>query len=883
MSNAAERERDFTSGLITILSLLNTLPTREEIIERATRLSEEYEYKGSLDVPIEEAMTAINTSMGEGTSLIDTETEHNYEWVSNIGISWAYAESYEKYLKRLKWSVPVVRTLGDVNTKILGHLQNPKDEGAWDRRGLVIGHVQSGKTASYIGLINKAADTGYKFIIVIAGIQNDLRKQTQERIDEGFIGRSSNPGDNKIIGVGINDRNYQHPVTLTNIDKDFNKMTADQSGWKINDFRKPVILIIKKNVSILRRLYNWLESLNATQKGEIADVPMLMIDDEADHASINTNKPNLDPTKTNAMLRRILKLFSKSCYVGYTATPFANIFINPDDYDEEARKELFPKDFIYCLDEPTTYFGPDKVFLNEESSDKILRCINDAENYIPSKHKRDYEVLGLPPSLYESIRCFILARAIRNLRGYHTRHCSMMINVSRFISIQNDICSYVSDYIDQMRKAVAPDNIDPEIQYKEDLRETFLQEFNNCGFNWQNISKVLPDVLDHIHIFVVNSRSEYKMDFKKYEKEGKGLTAIAIGGLSLSRGLTIEGLCTSYVYRNTRMYDTLMQMGRWFGYRSNYEDLCRIYLSLDSINWYSHISEASEELRLQIKQMRRNKLSPEKFGLYVRAHPDTLLITAPNKMRSGEKVTVKQNYAGKIRESYFLPNDAEINSFNLELIQEYWEAGFDKGFDAIDSTEKGWYIPDVNSETIRKFLMLFRTTESFIEQRNAFVDYLESISSEYPCGDVLIISPNTNNTRKEQTLNINSQKRTGVYDKEGNCWLPGKYRVASRGDEKLGLTREQVDEAENDYTDTGKTSPDFAYRKVRNKPLLMLHIIDVEPSNKNNRNESVKNVPAFGMSFPDGDYTQGIEVLANKVWINAHGAWSNTPDEYDDY
>ena len=188
-------------------------------------------------------------------------------------------------------------------------------------------------------------------------------------------------------------------------------------GWQINDFSKPIILVIKKNVRTLDALHKWLKAMNARGDGRISDVPMLMIDDEADNASINTNKDDIKPTRTNAAIRTILGLFTKSCYVGYTATPFANIFINPEAYDDEAREELFPKDFIYSLDAPTTYFGPDKVFLDEATSGVVLQRINDCEEYLPFSHKNASPVPELPPSLYRALDQFIVARAIRNLRG----------------------------------------------------------------------------------------------------------------------------------------------------------------------------------------------------------------------------------------------------------------------------------------------------------------------------------------------------------------------------------------------------------------------------------------------------------------------------------
>ena len=381
---------------------------------------------------------------------------------------------------------------------------------------------------------------------------------------------------------------------------------------------------------------------------------MLMIDDEADNASINTNREEINPTRTNSMIRKILDMFDKSCYVGYTATPFANIFINPDAYDEEVREELFPRDFIYCLDAPTTYFGPEKVFLEDENTVGILRKITDAENYIPYSLKKYDEIKELPPSLYLAVQEFILARTIRNLRGHERRHCSMMINVSRLVSIQNQVRSFISSYLKKLEEAVKanykmPYDIASRNKYMIDLERVFNKEFRGCEFPWATVKEKLFDTFKYLHLFVVNSKSDETLDYRKYEVDGVGLTAVAVGGLSLSRGITLEGLCVSYMYRNTRMYDTLMQMGRWFGYRPNYEDLCRIHLSEDSINWYAHISNASEGLRQQIKQMRKDGLSPKHFGLYVQAHPDSLLVTARNKMRSGEQITVKQNFSGIIR------------------------------------------------------------------------------------------------------------------------------------------------------------------------------------------------------------------------------------------
>ena len=482
-STVNTEERNIANALISGLANLTETPTREQVEVKAKQIAAIFGYTGDLRNIITEAMISVDTRMGSGVSLVDVAAKHDDQWVhKREDIDWTYTNAYEKFLRQEGWPPPMVTSLSDVTNRILGLLQDPRSEGTtWNRRGLVIGHVQSGKTANYSGLIARAADAGYKFIVVIAGIHNNLRRQTQERIDEAFIGRSSDPENRRAIGVGL-EPGYPHPATLTNVNEDFNKNTATKSGWKINDFSKPIILVIKKNVTTLTALHKWLKDLNAKGDGRISDVPMLLIDDEADNASINTNKDDLDPTRTNAMIRRILGLFAKSCYVGYTATPFANIFINPEAYDNDVREELFPRDFIYCLDAPTTYFGAEKVFLNEETSQSIVRPIDDCEDFIPYSHKRDHTITELPPSIYRALDEFIVTRAIRNLRGQTNKHCSMMINVSRFVPVQRAVRDFLSLREKKIREAVRanysiPESVSSANTYMQGLRRTFDDEY----------------------------------------------------------------------------------------------------------------------------------------------------------------------------------------------------------------------------------------------------------------------------------------------------------------------------------------------------------------------------------------------------------------------
>ncbi len=876
-------EQNVTAAVIALLDNLPEFSTHEQVEELVRRIAEVSGFTGDLRNIINEAMISVVTRMGAGVSLVDVTAKHDDQWVrKREDITWIYNSAYETFLRKDGWPPRIVQSLSDVTGRILGHLQDPHSEGTtWSRRGLVIGHVQSGKTANYTGLIARAADAGYKFIIVIAGIHNNLRKQTQERIDEAFIGRSSDPEDRRNVGVGLK-QDYPHPATLTNINEDFNKNTATKSGWKINDFSKPIILIIKKNVTTLTALHKWLKTLNAEGDGRISDVPVLLIDDEADNASINTNKEDLDPTRTNEMIRRILGLFAKSCYVGYTATPFANIFINPDAYDDDVREELFPRDFIYCLDAPTTYFGPEKVFLNDETSHSIVRPIDDCEDFLPYRHKRDDPVPELPPSLYRALDEFIVARAIRNLRGQSGKHCSMMINVSRFVAVQKTVRDFLSLRVTRLRESVRanymmPESISSANVYMQGLKTAFDSEYADAGFTWPEVKGALNEVFDHLHLYVINSKSDEVLDYKRYEKEGVGLTAIAVGGLSLSRGLTIEGLTVSYMYRNTKMYDTLMQMGRWFGYRPGYEDLCRVHLSRDSINWYSHIAEASEELIQQIKRMRRDGLSPKDFGLYVRSHPDSLLITAANKMRSGQEVTVEQSFSGRLRESYVVSTDPDVNARNFDLIAEHWRGGF--GGRSAEDTGKGLIFRDVPIAVVEDFLTRFETHSNFAGIKSDVVSYLQRIEEKHPLADVLLISPGGAPGNGGPFTLRNQVRAVGKDQPNGTEWRLNKDRVASRGDEKLGLDDAQKKEAEalaRGDDGTGAVS-DTHYRMVRNRPLLMIH--SLEP-----RDGAVAGpIAAFGVSFPYGDYSTTINVVVNRVYLQAMHGYRDDPDEEEDY
>lgn len=876
-------------------------PSYEEVQVKVEGMADLFGYTGDIDKVIRSVQAAISCTMELGSYITSNEDDHDINWIKRIKTSEnIYAGRYEEYLGTDGMPLVVINTISKSNDEILSLLDDPNKTEIFQRRGLVIGDVQSGKTSNYLSLITKAADAGYKFIIVIAGIHNNLRKQTQQRVDYGFIGRESfdlRKKDQKAkVGVGlkhgsIRDEDYPHPISLTTQDDDFNSKFSNQSQTEIGDFNKPVILVIKKNTSTLRTLDRWLRAYNTThQKGSKIDAPMLMIDDESDNASINTNKIEDDPTITNNYLRKILNLFNKSCYVGYTATPFANIFIDPESYSD-SYEDLFPKDFIYCLNPPSNYFGPQKIFLDDDYERiRIPLYKDEVETVFPNKHKTSLQISDLPQSLKDAVLTFVLTKAIRNLRGQSSSHCSMLINVSTWVKVQNQISNHVSSFLrDIGNDIVINGSMGNEFHNEiiDRFKYIYIEQFVDSGLSdeiyptWQAILDELIRIFDDSpkdydrDVFVVNSKTQKPLDYSEYSRQNKGLMAIVIGGFSLSRGLTIEGLTISYFYRNTKMYDTLLQMGRWFGYRPNYEDLCRIFMTDQAYAWYQHITKAVEDLRDQVGRMHQVKATPRDFGLYVQSSDDGLLVTARNKSRRGQKFEVSKSFSGELKELYLLTKNVDIQASNYTLFEELWKNLKIKNKESNLTIRSADVFKDVNTEDIYDFLLRFEPgfkPEAVSFGFNSAINYLEKVKNKYPEMDVSFITKGIVDSEIESFDQINMIERT-VFEDEGVYKL-NKARIGSQQDEKHGLSQELVDSetyiAEEDLINSGKNKINKAviYRKTRNKPLLMLYLIKPNPKEDNNQKFifNPNGIPTLALSFPFGDTGTRVTILANTVY-----------------
>ena len=656
---------------------------------------------------------------------------------------------WNRYVQLLnkKYNLGVIQNTDDATDFILDRLGNPKEE-SFNKRGLVMGSVQMGKTLNYIGLINKAADMGYKLIIVLAGGTETLREQTQKRINEGFIEKRDGEGE---------DYDKKKPISYTNVAQDFNKL--ERTPPSLYQVKNSIVLVCKKNASVLKNLLeDWVIKAHELESDDYPNGPkqiggdnsLLFIDDEADYASVNTADVSSnagDRTRINMRIREILARFKKRSYLAYTATPFANIFIDPDsDNNEWEDDDLFPKNFIYRLAFPSNYKGPRNYFgegdesrdnvktLSFEEGNRMIDFINidkDSED----KEEHIYEVNGMTEDLKQAIRYFFIVVAERYIRGQGVEHNSMMINFQYLTKLQNELYIHVNQYAKELQQSISSYSklslnhalTDSNIQ---DLKKTFDDIFLNSSKDQErNFEDILENLnqAQSIKVIQVHYKSQHTLD---YDQHTEGLNVIAIGGFSLSRGLTLEGLSVSFLDRTTKTSDTLLQMGRWFGYRDGYDDLCRIYIDYQSQEYLERINETLEELYEELEIMNRASLTPYDFGLQVRDHAGGLLITAKTKMRSAQITTVNISFWGQKYQAVWLPNNIDSITNNENAVVKL-VSDLDKELYQIDEAPKKHIWRGVPSSNVFTFL------DTFVEAKrpdneNIFLrEFLKEMKNEF--------------------------------------------------------------------------------------------------------------------------------------------------------
>lgn len=668
----------------------------------------DYEYKYGLRT-FEPGATLVNSKADETwfhkKKKTMSEDQHSYQ------------HRYEQYLINQYYGDDAKNNIINEAEKVLSLCADP--ESNEKKRGLVIGDVQSGKTSNYLALANLACDYGYKIVLILAGTTDSLRIQTQERTDAGLVGAiSSTIGNNEninYVGVGTIKVYGHYAIPLTTEISDF----KGSFNFTSNDLNKPQILVVKKNKAILTSVKKWLKP----GQTNISSKNILIIDDECDNASVNTKKPEDDPSIINGLIRDIYNNFNCSTYVGYTATPFANIFINPEN--DVGNDDLFPSDFIHRLksSKNNTYFGIKKVFNGNQKHWK--RIVDDEENKLPAKHKRDDEVPSLWESLKNAICMFLICNCIRTMRGHELKHRSMMINVSPYNPIQTRMLELIEEYVVALRYAIQQyDRYKIERFYKhfelkriydiyqnDSLFTTCSKQYNNQPINvaipFEKIKDHLFDEISKFRVIVINNKVKGDQRFKYKDYEETGARVIAIGGFILSRGITLEGLMTSYYSRNSTAYDTLLQMCRWFGYRPGYEDLCTVYMTQTSFDCFCAISEAIDNLDSQLEMMAARGATPKEFGLMIKESPDTLetdlLVTARNKMRNSTEIVRGLNYSGVAIDTSKLYKNPQKNERNYREVRKLI-SNLHNRKQNIEIINNRYMITDVDNNTIADFI-----------------------------------------------------------------------------------------------------------------------------------------------------------------------------------
>ena len=647
-------------------------------------------------------------------------------------------------------------------------LLDPPFEPTIRTRGLVLGYVQSGKTTSFVSLISKAADVGYKFFIVLSGMTDSLRKQTQDRIDELLV------------------RDYQDFwYQLTDRDRDFHESPMN-SGNLLNRPESRFIAVVKKNPHRLRRLKQWLEQAG---QSVLANTPILIIDDEADQGSINTNKVNARRTSINQLIIDLLQS-PKSGYVAYTATPFANLLVDPKE-----TIDLYPRDFIISLPKPDGYFGSEKLFGSTDFSEDeevldVIRSIglDECTQMVPPRKKNGVITKYSPivgPALKRAIYWFLIATSARRIRSSQNAHSTMLIHTSMQAYAHQEVAYKVQDFLQGLKISLSEASSESwdEIKalYSAEKNRVSASAFGNESIEWNAIQKILTDVLSEVVVVVDNYASD---DTLIYSKE-QPTTAIAIGGNRLSRGLTLEGLCSSYFVRAASAYDTLLQMGRWFGYRKGYEDLCRIWITDDLRSWFRDLSLVEAEIRQDIIRYEVEGLSPSEVAVRIRSHP-SMAITAKAKMRSAIKASM--TYSGQSPQTTLFSEDENWLKGNVtatrDLIHEIRNAN--RPVKTFPNGKRGF--TNVDASLIIKFLSkyAFHPDKPSMSSEK-LIEYIQGEIAAGSLGrwNVVIKEGSSNSTSVDLgfTEEIKVLQRTKInYSEDGQANLRA---VASTGDRLL--------------------------------------------------------------------------------------------------
>lgn len=682
--------------------------------ERRTEIYDKLAFGADLRKAFD-AVVPVHTEPGPVTISREFRPWYTRELAANRSFYWS---SYERLLRRKGWSDAAVSGLDEAAHAVVERLADPTREDPYGARGLVVGYVQSGKTANFTGVTAKAIDAGYRLVIVLGGTLNLLRGQTQRRLDMELIGRenilgAADPDDpDALVDIDYQDDEDwpekfvsfgARPSTLgafdierlTSRDRDY---MALERGISALEFEKPDrtrplhdpanlhhararVMVVKKNKSVLEKLVKDLKKIGPI----LGEIPALIIDDESDQASVNTTDPKkweagrVTRSAINGQISKLLKLLPRAQYVGYTATPFANVFIDPGD-----EEDIFPRDFLISLPRPTGYMGV------QDFHD--LDGVEDGAVGAEEKHVRGiHDSTG--DRLREALDAFVLTgalklyRADRGVPAGPFRHHTMLVHESVRMAEHDALARRIRALWDNAAYT------GPEGHGR--LASLFEKDFHTYADDSLPTPATYADLKPYVHearrlinrggtpVIVVNGESERDyaqpdLDFDRTPNVWK----ILVGGTKLSRGFTVEGLTVTYYRRTTQQADTLMQMGRWFGFRPGYRDLVRLYIgreeqlgkgraakTVDLYEAFEAICRDEELFRAELARYAplvdgRPQVTPAQIPPLVAQHLPWVKPSARNKMFNAELVEVRS--PGVWEEPTAYPEDPEALRHNTE-------------------------------------------------------------------------------------------------------------------------------------------------------------------------------------------------------------------------
>ena len=611
-----------------------------------------------------------------------------------------------------EWTEDAIQSVDDASTKVVSLIKHP-GMAAFQTRGLVLGYIQSGKTANFTAVIAKAADAGYRFFIVLSGLTNSLRRQTQIRLNQELV-----------------ELNTESWITLTDENSDFGVCGATNVNAFLTQYAsQKTLCVVKKNAARLRRLHTW---LSGAHQHVLRTCAVIMIDDEADLASINTATWDEERTRINNLILSILALLPKAAYIGYTATPFANVLIDPSEPEG-----LYPRDFIIDLPRPSSYLGPERIFGRErvwlDDTDEgldgldMIRIVPEAE--VPFlRPNGDYRMFRpeITPSLRQAILYFWLSTSARRAREAQDRHSTMLIHTTSLTVPQTQFRQPIEVFRDQVHQLITQN----DSTLLEEMRAIWDEERIRVPpqtdaepeILFENLYPYVTDIIANTSVIIENYRTP--LDHRLLYGEDPGIF-IVVGGNILGRGLTLEGLIVSFFVRTASAYDTLLQMGRWFGFRPGYSDLPRIWMTTELRGYFYDLATVEQEIRNDIRRYQLENMTPLQFGVRIRTHP-VLSITARLKMQHA--MPAKISFSGtRIQTFHFCHRDVNWLTDNLTAARNLIKAAIDSGISPASVNGNRWVFGDVDAELIQGFL---RSYHIYINHEHMRTDLVQGYITE---------------------------------------------------------------------------------------------------------------------------------------------------------